>query len=141
MATKRPRKPFAPLVLPELTNHAVTPSGLPAINLLDHIQGVSKEIAPYQCASCEHIFKRINTLAIHNKFRVDLGRCPTTAELINRNLIRIKHTANGNQYDCWDLTPSVKPTGAKDEVLQDLEKRAFGIVPHLTLPIEKEAQS
>jgi hypothetical protein len=25
--------------------------------------------------------------------------------------------------------------------LQDLEKRAFGIVPHLTLPKEKEAQS
>jgi hypothetical protein len=141
MATKRPPKHYIALSVPELTKHAVTQSGLPAIKLLDHTQGISKEISPYQCVSCEHIFKRLNTLAIHNKFRHDLGRCPSAAELKNRNLFITRLIANGNQYDCWDLTPPVKPTGAKDEVLQDLEKRAFGIVPHFTLPIEKEAQS
>jgi hypothetical protein len=137
------KKPIKKVILelPELDKHAVTSSGLPVIKLLDHKQGISKEISPYQCVSCEHIFKRLNTLSIHNKFRHDLGRCPSAAELLNRNLYKTRLIANGHQYDCWDLTPAVKPTGIKDEVLQDLEKRAFGIVPHLTLPIEKEAQS
>jgi hypothetical protein len=109
----------------DLDKHAVTAAGLPAIKLLDHRQGISKEICPYQCVSCEHIFKRLNTLAIHNKFRFDLGRCPSAAELMNRKLFITRLIANGNQYDCWDLAPPVKPTGIKDELLEEMQNRAF----------------
>lgn len=95
------------------------------LNLLDFEQGVSKEIAPYQCNACEAVFKRLSGYAIHNRYYANKGRCPTAKDLTQLNLRSIKHQANGNQYEVWEVIPATQPTGIKDELLVELEERAF----------------
>jgi hypothetical protein len=108
-----------------LHKHVITASGLPRITMLDHIPCVSKEIAPYHCVSCEQSFKRLSGLVIHNRYYKDKGRCPTPNNLEDLNLELIPHKANGNDYTVWQVKPSIKPTGLKDELLLQLEDIAF----------------
>jgi hypothetical protein len=112
----------APRLLPK---HALTASGLPQIRHLGHVPLVSKEIAPYQCVSCESIFKRLSGLVIHNRYHRDKGACPSDKTLRDLNLQQITHTANGKTYTVWHLIPPVAPTGSKDELLVQLEALAF----------------
>jgi hypothetical protein len=108
-----------------LPKHTLTAAGIPQVKLLDHIPLETKEIAPYQCVSCESIFKRLSGLVIHNRYHRDKGACPTDKTLRDLNLEQITHTANGKTYTVWHLIPPVAPTGIKDELLVQLDALAF----------------
>jgi hypothetical protein len=108
-----------------IEKHSLLASSIPRYELLDFIQGESKDIAPYQCVSCESTFKRLSSFNIHNGYYRKNHRCPSDTDLQKLNLRKIKHVANGNLYDCWDLIPSVQSTGFKDELLLEKEKAAF----------------
>lgn len=113
------------VIAPRLPKHALTASGLPQIKVLDFVPLESKEIAPYQCVSCDQIFKRLAGLSIHNRYHRDKGACPTDKALRDLNLEQITHTANGKNYFAWHLLPPLAPTGNKDELLAQLESIAF----------------
>ena len=95
------------------------------LDLLDFELGVSKEIAPYKCNACEAVFKRLSGYAIHNRYYANTSKCPKDIDLVRLNMRQIKHHANGNQYQCWELIPATKPTGIKDELLLEMESIAF----------------
>lgn len=95
------------------------------LELLDFKQGESLEIAPYQCTSCEANFKRLSGFAIHYRYYTDTGKCPKDIDHERLNLRQVQHQANGNQYQCWEVIPATKPTGIKDELLEEMENRAF----------------
>ena len=95
------------------------------LDLLDFEQGVSKEIAPYKCNACEAVFKRLSGYLIHNRYYANKGKCPKDTDLVLLNLRQVKHQANGNQYQCWEVIPATKPTGIKDELLLEMENTAF----------------
>jgi len=118
---------------PQLSKHALTASGIPQIRHLGHVPLVSKEIAPYQCVSCESIFKRLSGLVIHNRYFRDKGSCPSDKTLRDLNLEQVTHTANGETYTAWHLIPPVAPTGIKDELLVQLDALAF---PNFNQPKE-----
>jgi hypothetical protein len=118
---------------PQLSKHALTASGIPQIRHLGHVPLVSKEIAPYQCVSCESIFKRLSGLVIHNRYHRDKGACPSDKTLRDLNLEQVSHTANGHHYTVWHLIPPVAPTGIKDELLVQLDALAF---PNFNQPKE-----
>jgi hypothetical protein len=105
--------------LPKLTTSNTT------LELLDFEQGVSLEIAPYQCKTCEAVFKRLSGFSIHYRYYTDTGKCPKDIDHERLNLRQVKHQANGNQYEVWELIPPTKPTGIKDELLEEMENRAF----------------
>lgn len=119
---KKPRRP-----------QDLTASGLPTIRLLDYISLQTKETAPYQCAACEAIFKRLSGLVIHNFYFRHKGTCPTEQKLKDLNLKQVTYIANGNTYTVWHLIPPVAPTGTKDELLVELDAIAF---PNFNQPKE-----
>jgi hypothetical protein len=108
-----------------IPRHEQTASGLPVINLLDFTPLQSKDIAPYQCASCQSIFKRLSGLVIHNSYYRHNGKCPSEQKLIDLNLQQVTYIANGNEYKAWHPKPQLKETGNKDELLVQLEAIAF----------------
>ena len=95
------------------------------LDLLDFESCASTEIAPYQCNACKSVFKRLAGYAIHNRHYTNKGRCPSATDLTRHGMRQILHQANGNQYQCWELTPAIKPTGFKDELLIEMENTAF----------------
>jgi hypothetical protein len=95
------------------------------LDLLDFELGVSKQIAPYKCNACEAVFKRLSGYAIHNRYYANTSKCPKDIDFVRLNMRQIKHHANGNQYEVWELIPSTKPTGIKDELLLEMESIAF----------------
>lgn len=121
----RKTTPFTPISASKLDETSPLASGVPRLELVDFIPGQSKDIAPYRCAGCNSLFKRLSAYNIHNGYHRKKRKCPSDIDLAKLNLRKTLYIANGNKYDCWEVIPAVQPTGIKDELLDEIEKAAF----------------
>jgi len=96
----------------------------PKLTFLDHEVGVTKQLAPYHCEGCETSFKNLSGYFVHIKYFRTYNHCPDHDKLKKLGLHKVKHTANGNTYDVWDVIPLRQSKTAPDEVLVQLQDRA-----------------
>ena len=108
-----------------LKHNFLKQSGLPDYQILDFEQGITKQICPYQCSKCENIFKGLIEFVVHNRIVRTTSKCPSAVQLIQNSLRKNYFKANGHNYLGWIYLQPLEPTGKKDEILEDLEKKSF----------------
>jgi hypothetical protein len=97
----------------------------------DFIAGVSKDMPPYMCTVCNNMFNGLGAYILHNRYYfANRKTCPSDKTLQNLFLEKKQFQGNGHQYQVWTLIPTIAPTGNKDELLTEMENRAFPNFKH-----------